>query len=131
MFTIEDIVEEIFGEIQDEYDEEESPIPRLGPNAYVVDARMALSEVAEAIHEPIEDERVETIGGWLMHLAGHIPLQGQVVEFNRFRMTVLDGAANRISRIRLDITPEDKPESKDLEINILERSSRRKGDEKQ
>ena len=111
LVTIEDIVEEIFGEIQDEYDEEESPIQRLGPNAYVVDARMALSEVAEVTGVPIEDERVETIGGWLMHIAGHIPLQGQVVEYDRFRMTVLDGAANRVSRIRLDIAPEDKIDS--------------------
>ena len=123
LVTIEDIVEEIFGEIQDEYDEEESPIQRLGPLAYVVDARMALSEVAEVTGVPIEDERVETIGGWLMHVAGHIPLQGQVVESDRFRMTVLDGAANRVSRIRLDIAPEPIPELTETEKLFTEKPS--------
>lgn len=106
LVTIEDIVEEILGEIQDEYDNEESPIHKLGPHAYVVDARMALEQVSEAIGVPIEDEDVETIGGWLMHVAGHIPEQGQVVAKGRFRMTVLDGAANRVERIRIDVTPE-------------------------
>jgi putative hemolysin len=106
LVTIEDILEEIFGEIQDEYDNEESPIHKLGPNAYVVDARTPLEQVAEVIGIPIADEEVETFGGWLMHVAGHIPSQGHVVEHARCRMTVLAGGPNFVSRIRLEILPE-------------------------
>jgi CBS domain containing-hemolysin-like protein len=109
LVTIEDILEEIFGEIQDEYDNEESPIHKLGPRAYVVDARTQLEQVSEAIGAPIEDDEVETFGGWLMHVAGHIPSQGEVVEYDRFRMTVLAGGPNYVSRIRLEILPIARP----------------------
>lgn len=105
LITMEDILEEIFGEIQDEYDHEESRIHKLGPNAYVVDARMTLEEISEAIGAPIEDDEVETVGGWLMHVAGHIPAQGEVIQHNRFRMTVLVGGPNYVSRIRIEILP--------------------------
>lgn len=112
LVTIEDILEEIFGEIQDEYDNEESPIHKLGPNAYVVDARTPLEHVAEVLGIPIVDDEVETVGGWLMHVAGHIPSQGHVIEYDRFRMTVLAGGPNVISRIRLEVVPEPQPETR-------------------
>jgi len=108
LITMEDILEEIFGEIQDEYDHEESRIHKLGPDAYVVDARMPLEEISEALGVTIRDEEVETVGGWLMHIAGHIPAQGQVIQHERFRMTVLVGGPNYISRIRLELLPEEK-----------------------
>jgi len=111
LVTIEDIVEEILGEIQDEYDNEESQIHKLGPNAYVVDARMPLEEAAKAIGIPIEDDEVETIGGWLMHIAGCIPAQGQVIEHERLRMTVLAGGASHVSRIRMELLPDSKPKT--------------------
>jgi len=109
LVTMEDILEEIFGEIQDEYDHEESRIHKLGPGAYVVDARMPLEEVSEAMGAGITDDEVETVGGWLMHLAGRIPAQGEVVEHGRFRITVLAGGPNYVSRIRLELRPEETP----------------------
>ena len=109
LITMEDILEEIFGEIQDEYDHEESRIHKLGPNAYVVDARMPLEEISEAVGVLIEDEEVETVGGWLMHIAGHIPMQGEVVQHGRFKMTVLAGGPNFVSRIRIEVVPEETP----------------------
>jgi CBS domain containing-hemolysin-like protein len=113
LVTIEDILEEIFGEIQDEHDHEESPIHKLGPNAYVVDARTALEQISEAIGVTVVDEEVETVGGWLMHVAGHIPAQGEVIEHGRFRMTVLAGLPNQVSRIRLEVLPEPPPAPND------------------
>ena len=106
IITMEDILEEIFGEIQDEYDHEESRIHKVGPNAYTVDARVELEEIAEAVEVTIDTEEVETLGGWLMLVAGRIPSQGEVIEHGRFRMTVLAGEPNQISRIRLDVLPE-------------------------
>lgn len=103
LVTIEDILEEIFGEIQDEYDKEESPINKVGPNAYVVDARAPLEDLAEAIGVPIDDEDVETVAGWVMHVAGYIPAQGEVIAHGAFRMTVLVGGPNHIASIRLEI----------------------------
>lgn len=106
LITIEDILEEIFGEIQDEHDVEESIIHQVGPRAYVVEARAPLEEVARAASLDIEDTEVETVGGWVMHLAGHIPAQGEVIKGDGFRLTVLDGGANYVSKIRLEVSGE-------------------------
>ncbi len=111
IITIEDILEEIFGEIQDEYDHEESPIHKVGPSAYNVDARVSLEEVSETLGLEFRTEDVETLGGWMMLVAGHIPEQGEVVEHGRLRMTVLVGGANCVSRIRVEVLSEKLDES--------------------
>lgn len=113
LVTIEDILEEIFGEIQDEYDQEERQLHKVGPMAYVVDARMDLETLSESIGVELLDEEVETVGGWVMHLAGRIPKQGQVIERDAFRITVLAAAATRVNKIRLELKKEpaaDAPE---------------------
>ncbi len=106
LITLEDVLEEIFGEIHDEHDQDLALIQQLGPNNYVVDARMPLEDLSEAIGVKIEDSEVETVGGWIMHLAGRIPFQGEKLKFSGFRITVLEGSDNRIGKVRLDILPE-------------------------
>lgn len=108
LVTIEDILEEIFGDIQDEHDREESQIHLVGPGAYVIDARTYLEDVSEGIGYKIVDPEVETIGGWLMRIAGRIPMQGEVVTSERLRVTVLDGTPASINKIRVEILPEPK-----------------------
>jgi len=108
LVTIEDILEEIFGDIQDEHDREESQIHLVGPGAYVIDARTYLEDVSEGIGYKIVDPEVETIGGWLMRVAGRIPMQGEVVTSERLRVTVLDGTPASINKIRVEILPEPK-----------------------
>lgn len=105
LITLEDILEEIFGDIQDEHDVEEKQIQMVGPGAYVIDARTYLEDVSEAIGIPILDEEVETVGGWLMRVAGRIPYQGEVITHGRFRVTVLDGGVNSVVKVRLEILP--------------------------
>ncbi|MDZ4861366.1 MAG: hemolysin family protein [Candidatus Hydrogenedentes bacterium] len=108
LVTIEDILEEIFGDIQDEHDREESQIHLVGPGAYVIDARTYLEDVSNAINYALIDPDVETVGGWLMRVAGRIPMQGEVVTSGRLRVTVLDGTPSSISKIRLEVLPEPK-----------------------
>jgi CBS domain containing-hemolysin-like protein len=108
LITLEDILEEIFGEIQDEHDHEESPIYQVGPRAYVVDARTSLEEVSKVIGLPIEDEEVETVGGWVMHVTGRIPAQGEVIMHGPIQITILGGSAHCLIRVRLDIAPDAK-----------------------
>jgi CBS domain containing-hemolysin-like protein len=103
LITIEDIMEEIFGEIHDEYDKEETPIRKVGPRAFVIDARAPLDDVAEAIDVALDDNQVETVGGWVMHSIGRIPESGEVLQYDRFKITVLAGGVNFISRIRLEV----------------------------
>jgi len=106
LVSLEDILEEIFGDIQDEYDEEESPIRQMGKNDFIVNARTPLEEAADFMGLAIRDEDVETIGGWLMHAAGRIPQKGEVLRVNGFRVTVLDGTRNAVFRIRIEILSE-------------------------
>ncbi len=106
LITLEDVLEEIFGEIHDEHDREPALIQRVGPNNFVVDARMPLEDLSEVIGVTIEDEEVETTAGWVMHQAGRIPFQGEKLKFQGFRITVLEGKHNQIAKIRLDVLPE-------------------------
>lgn len=106
LISLEDILEEIFGDIQDEYDEEESPIRQMGPNDFIVNARTPLEEAAAFMGLSMQDEEVETVGGWLMHAAGRIPQKGEVLRVNGFRVTVLDGTRNAVFRIRIEILSE-------------------------
>lgn len=112
LITLEDALEEIFGEIQDEHDRALDLIRQVGPRAYVVQAIMPLEDVSEFIGQNIEDEEVETVGGWVMRNVGRIPAQGEKLKFDGFRVTILEGQSNQINKIRLDILAE-RLEAKD------------------
>ncbi len=124
LITVEDILEEIFGEIHDEYDVMPTQIKKVGPQAYVIDANTDLEDVAPAIGIAIEDEDVETVGGWVSHIAGHIPAKGEVIHHESFRITVLEGHPSHVDSIRLEIigdsggtvTPESNMNSSDNSI---------------
>lgn len=111
LITLEDVLEEIFGEIHDEHDQELPLIQQVGPNNFVVDARMPLEDLSEVIGVSVEDDEVETIGGWVLHMAGRIPRQGERLKHGGFRITVLEGRENQISKIRLDVLPEASKQS--------------------
>ena len=103
LVTLEDILEEIFGEFHDEYDKEQTRIRRVGKNAYVVDARIPLEDAATFMKVELADEQVETVAGWVMLLTGRIPGRGEVIDHERFRITSLDGGPNYIASVRLEV----------------------------
>jgi len=110
IITQEDVLEEIFGEFHDEYDKTETRIREVSPGAYVLDAQMDLVEAAERMGVVLNDAEVETVGGWLMHIVGRIPVIGEVIDHPPFKITVLEGTANRVSRLRIDIRTEARQE---------------------
>lgn len=105
LITIEDIVEEIVGEIEDEHDEE--PAGMLIPlenGVWDADARTELEEVAETIDARLAmvEEDVDTLGGLAFVLAGHVPQQGEIVEHpSGWRLEVTDSDTRRVNRLRL------------------------------
>lgn len=103
LITQEDVLEEIFGEFHDEYDKAETRIREISPGAYVIDAQLELAVAAEKMGTEISDTEVETVGGWVTHTVGRIPLIGEVINHPPFRITILEGKANRITRVRVDI----------------------------
>jgi CBS domain containing-hemolysin-like protein len=116
IISLEDILEEIFGEIHDEYDVREPQVRRIGPNVYVIDGKLPLGDCAESLGMPMEDEEVETVGGWVCHLAGRIPVRGEMILHDPFQITILDGTRTHVSTIRLEVlrreTAGDGPEAK-------------------
>lgn len=113
LITLEDTLEEIFGEIHDEHDRELELVKQVGPNNYVIDARMPLEDLSEVVGVAITDEEVETTAGWVIRMAGRIPLQGEKLRRGGFRITVLEGRRNQIVKIRLDVLPEAFSEASD------------------
>ncbi len=100
MVTIEDILEEIVGEIQDEFDVERAPIEQKG-DVYSLDGRLLIEEVNETFDLHIEAEE-DSIGGWLYSQLGHDPLVGEFVEISDARFTVAEVDHLRITRVKLE-----------------------------
>jgi CBS domain containing-hemolysin-like protein len=101
LVTIEDILEEIVGEITDEYDQERPPVEWLGDGSARVSARLSVEEFEERFGVSIDAEDVETVGGLLAHLLGKVPIAGSVVTSSGLRLTAesLTGRRNRIGTV--------------------------------
>ena len=100
--TLEDIIEEIVGEIQDEYDfdEQEELIP-LAENTYSVDARMSLIDFNEQLETQIESENADTIGGFIFDHLGRVPDQDNQFSYQGLTFTIVEADERRIHRIRI------------------------------
>lgn len=119
LITLEDVLEEIFGEVQDEFDEEEeSDIKEIAPNTYIANSIMRLDEFAEYFdidEDKIDDEDIDTIGGLVLKILGRLAQVNDTVKFDNFTFIVkeLDGA--RITK--LEIIKEETSEEKVEENN--------------
>ncbi len=101
LVTIEDLIEEIFGEIQDEYDAEELPLQRINEDTAVVDARMGISEANEELGIALSDEDADTVGGFVFNLLGKVPTPGEKVRYNDLEFTVEKLDKRRIARVQV------------------------------
>jgi CBS domain containing-hemolysin-like protein len=105
LVTIEDVVEEIVGEIEDEHDEEvTSMLVPLEDGMWDADARAELEEVAETVDARLAviEEDVDTLGGLAVILAGHVPQLGEIVEHpSGWRLEIIDSDTRRVNRLRL------------------------------
>jgi CBS domain containing-hemolysin-like protein len=102
LVTTEDIIEEIFGEIQDEFDDEKPFFLQEG-EATSIDARLLIEEVNEHFNINIEDEDNDTIGGWLFSELGTVPKVGDQVPFAQWLFTVEEVSQLRIARIMVTV----------------------------
>ena len=101
LVTIEDVVEEIIGDIQDEYDREEQLVERVGENEFIVDAKISLDEFNDLMDLELTSEDYETLGGFLFAQLDKIPTVGDVVHFQNLTMTVLGTKGRRITKVRV------------------------------
>ena len=117
LVTIEDLVEEIVGEIEDEHDEEpEAMFAQLSPLMWEADARAELDDLAEAIDPKLSEveEDVDTLGGLAFVIAGQVPDVGQMLtdEASGWKLEILEADEKRVTRIRL-FAPSPEPEEID------------------
>ena len=104
--SVEDIVEELVGEIKDEYDVESEPISVDERGAVVVAGRVNLDRLEQALEVSLEaDAEVGTVGGFVTAIFGHIPKVGEVTEHEGFRVEVLDAERKRVNRVRFTRVP--------------------------
>jgi CBS domain containing-hemolysin-like protein len=117
LVTIEDILEEIVGEITDEYDQERPPVEWLSPDVARVAARLSVDELAEIFGVTIEAEDVETAGGLLAHALGRVPIAGSEGTVGGLRLTAenLSGRRNRIGTVLVERVPETAQPSDEAE----------------
>ena len=102
LVTIEDLLEELVGEIADEYDEEEPMVVPEADGSYLIDARLDIDDLEELIGSTIPDEDWDTVGGLVLGLAGRVPAEGETFEFNRRTLTVERVQGRRVAQIRLN-----------------------------
>jgi CBS domain containing-hemolysin-like protein len=115
LVTIEDVLEEIVGEITDEYDQAHVEVERLASGAVRVSSRLLVDDVGEVCGVPIEDDDVDTVGGLMAKHLGRVPIAGSVVEAHGLRFEA-EGPAGRRNRIgSVVITPLEQPERDDDE----------------
>ena len=103
LVTIEDLLEEIVGEIVDEYDIEEPMITPLAGGGYLVDARLSVDDLSELVGTELPDEDWDTVGGLLLGLAGRVPQEGESFEVEHLLVTAVRVQGRRISQVR--VTP--------------------------
>lgn len=111
LVTIEDLLEEIVGEIRDEYDVETEPVVDIGQGAFVFSAKVNIAEVRDRLGVEIEPEGFETVGGYLLTRVGRVPSVGEVFDFDGLEVEVLEAERRRIHKVRMRLAPQPQPEA--------------------
>ncbi|RDC49323.1 HlyC/CorC family transporter, partial [Acinetobacter sp. RIT592] len=99
LVTIEDILEEIVGEIQDEFDEEEDAIIKCEDNSYIVDGKVLIEDITEFLYIDIEDDHIDTIGGWAYTQLDSYPKDNDRFTYKNYEFTILKCNRKRINKL--------------------------------
>lgn len=125
MITLEDLLEEIVGEIRDEYDADEDDfIQEVGEREYLVEGSMKLSDINDAIGTRLDSEDYDSIGGIIIEILDRMPVRGdQVTTRDGIQLTVEDVKQNRVTKVRM-LLPEEKPEDPEAQEEEKENAPR-------
>lgn len=101
LVTIEDLLEEIVGEIRDEYDEESEPVVDEGDGTFVFLATVGVGDMSDRLGVTVERDGFETVGGYLLTRLGRVPTVGETVEVDDLVVEVLDAERRRVRKVRV------------------------------
>lgn len=110
LVTMEDIIEEIIGEIEDEYDRRDPRLIPLEEGKVEVDARLEIEELERHFDLEIEERDFESVGGFVIHLLGRVPKAGEKIYYRDLEITVIEADNRRVRRLRIERMPEQPPE---------------------
>lgn len=124
LVTLEDIVEEVVGEIADEFDRDKIAVNKVSPSEWVVNGTLPVEDAIEMGFPLEESDEYDTIAGWMLDELGHIPHVGESVVKVGHRYTVLGMRRRRVARIKIEALPEpQKPEEPVEERHLFSRHS--------
>jgi len=109
LVTIEDIIEEVMGEIMDEFDEGEVfGIDRLNPTTFIIDSKVPINDIERELDVTFPETDFESIGGYLLELFERVPKVGEEMKVNGFYFRILAASKTRIEKIKMIVKPEVK-----------------------
>ena len=111
LVTIEDLLEEIVGEIRDEFDIEEKPVQLLTANEVIVDARVGIDELNEMFDTDLQKDDFDSVGGFIVNELGRMPSAGDKVTVNGICLRVLSVSGRRIKKVRVTKAQPEPPEA--------------------
>ncbi len=109
LVTLEDLIEEIVGEIRDEYDEDElNSIKKIGDGEYMIEASIKLDDLNDVLGTEFESEDYDSLGGYLIGLLDRLPEEGETIEENGYTFSVVSVDKNRIEKIKMSLPKTEK-----------------------
>jgi CBS domain containing-hemolysin-like protein len=101
LVTVEDVVEELVGEIRDEYDSEADPVVREADDVFVFSAKVSIEEMVDRLGVSIEDGGFETVGGYVLARVGRVPAVGERFDSDGLEVEVLEAERRRVHKVRV------------------------------
>ncbi len=115
--TLDNVLAEIVGEIRDEFDLEQSEFKRLNPDEFEVEGVLGLYELNDLTDLELSDAEVSTVGGYVTHVLGHLPRQGEQAQVGDYLVTVLETDGRRIGKLRFERRPELEPAAEKVAVS--------------
>lgn len=119
MVTLENVLEELVGDIQDEFDADKEEFRKINENEFVVDGGLGLYEMRDAAGLELDSADVSTIGGYVTHLLGHLPKQGEQVKIDNYCVTVSQTDSRRVRQLhfrKTSDTPTETPSKQNVAL---------------